>query len=212
MIIYGSTLSPYVRKTVAFAKEKGIDFENKNAFGSIGGEDYLACSPFRKIPALRDGDFTLSDSTAIITYFDALKPDPILIPHEPKLRARTVWFEEFADTILIACMRTMFFNRIVSPKFLGKPGDEAMAAKAEAEELPPLIGYIESVMPDSGHLVGDRLTLADFAVASPFVNFKHLNWEVDPVKYSKTAAFVEAMHARPSFAALIASERRFLAA
>ena len=48
------------------------------------------------------------------------------------------------------------------------------ADKAECEELPPLLDYLESVIPESGFLVEDRLTLADIAVASPFVNFRHL--------------------------------------
>jgi glutathione S-transferase len=60
-------------------------------------------------------------------------------------------------------------------------------------------------------LVDDRLTLADLAVASPFVNIQHLGIAIDAAKYSKTAAFLAAMHARPSFARLIAKERAFLA-
>ena len=36
MIIYGSSLSPYVRKTIVFATEKGLDFEVVMA-GAQGG-------------------------------------------------------------------------------------------------------------------------------------------------------------------------------
>ena len=43
----------------------------------------------------------------------------------------------------------------------------------------------------SGFLVDDRLTLADIAVASPFVNFEHLGIKVDSKTHPKTAAFVE---------------------
>jgi glutathione S-transferase len=32
------------------------------------------------MPALRDGDYTLPDSTAIIHYLEAKFPDPALIP------------------------------------------------------------------------------------------------------------------------------------
>ena len=187
MIIYGATLSPFVRKAVAFATEKGVEFQLKFAGGGVGDDDFKACSPFGKIPALRDGDFTISDSTAIITYLDALKRDPVLIPADPKERARTIWYEEFGDTILAACGGKMFFNRIVAPRFLKREGDLAAADKAEGEELPPILDYVESVIPESGYLVGDRFSLADIAVASPFANLLHLNIDLNAAKRPKTA-------------------------
>jgi glutathione S-transferase len=211
MIVYGASLSPFVRKTLAFAAEKGIEIEVKPVGLNSPDPDFAACSPFRKMPAFRDGDFTISDSSAIIAYLDAKFPQPPLVPAEAKGRARVTWYEEFADTILSACMGKMFFNRLVAPRFLGQKGDVAVADKAEREELPPLIDYIERVIPASGFLVEDRLTLADLAVASPFVNFQHLGVGVDPGKHPRTAAFIESIHARPSFAQLITKEKAFLA-
>lgn len=211
MIVYGATLSPYVRKTLAYGKEKGLELENKPLNPGSPDPEFKEASAFGKIPGFRDGDFCISDSTAIITYLEAKHPEPPLIPTEPRARARTIWFEEFADTILIACMGKLFFNRIVAPKFMGQPGDQALADKAEAEELPPLLDYIEGMIPPSGHLVEDRLTLADLAVASPFVNLEHLGIRPDPAKHPKLAAFVTAMHGRESFAPIIAQEKAFFA-
>ncbi len=210
MIVYGSSLSPFVRKVLAFAAEKGIEVELKPS--GLGNKDpeFLEASPFGKMPGLRDGDFAISDSSAIVAYMDAVKPEPNLIPTEPKARARTIWFDEFADTILFACGGKMFFNRIVAPRFLGQPGDEAVAAKAECEELPPLLDYLERVIPDSGFLVEDRLTLADIAVASPFANFRHLNVAFDPARHARLTAYVQAILARPSFASWVAREAAFL--
>jgi glutathione S-transferase len=210
MILYGSSLSPFVRKTLAYVTEKGLTVEVKPVnLGSFEPE-FVACSPFRKMPGFRDGDFAISDSSAIITYLEAKFPAPSLIPVEARSRARTIWYEEFADTILIPCMGKPFFNRVVAPRFLKREGDLAVAEKAEKEELPPLLAYIERMMPASGFLVDDRLTLADLAVASPFVNMEHLGIWPDAGKYPKTAAFVQAMLTRPSFAALIVKEKLFL--
>jgi glutathione S-transferase len=211
MILYGSSLSPFVRKTMAYAAEKGIELDVKPIGLGSPDPDFAVCSPFRKMPAFRDGDFTVSDSTAIITYLEAKHPNPPLLPAEAKSRARTIWYEEFADTILIACMGKMFFNRIVAPRFLGREGDLAAADKAEKEELPPLIDYIEGIIPQSGFLVDDRLTLADLAVASPFVNFDHVGITVKATTHPKTAKYVAAILARPSFAEVIAKEKAFLA-
>ncbi len=209
MIVYGSSISPYVRKVLAFAAEKGIEVESKPLGLGSDDPDFLAASPFRKIPALQDGDFRISDSSAIIAYLDALKPDPELIPTEPRARARTVWYDEFGDTILMGCGRTMFFNRLVAPRFLKREGDLAAADKAEQEELPPVLDYLERVIPESGFLVEDRLTLADIAVASPFVNLDHI--QVDLGSRPKLARFLDRILGRPSFKHWVDREKAFLA-
>ena len=79
------------------------------------------------MPGLRDGDFAISDSSAIVAYMEAVKPEPNLIPTEPKARARTIWFDEYSDTILFACGGKMFFNRIVGAALPGQAGDEEIA-------------------------------------------------------------------------------------
>jgi len=210
MIVYGSSISPFVRKVLAFAAEKGIELELKPSGLGNKDPDFLEASPFGKMPGFRDGDFAISDSTAIITYLEAVKPEPNLIPTEPRARARTIWFDEFADTILFACGGKMFFNRMVAPRFLGQPGDEAVAAKAECEELPPLLDYLERVIPESGFLVEDRLTLADISVASPFANFQHIHVAIDAGRYPKITDYAGRMLARPSFKHWVDRETAFL--
>jgi glutathione S-transferase len=212
MIVYGSSLSPYVRKVLVFAAEKGVEVEVKPV--GIGSDDaeFKAASPFGKIPALRDGDFAVSDSSAIIAYLDALHPDPNLIPTGPRARARCVWFEEFADTLVMDCGRKMFFNRVVAPMFLGREGDLQAADLAEREQLPPLIDYLEGQVPDSLFLVEDRFTLADIAVASPFMNVvHHLEIAIDPAHYPRVTAYLKAMFARPSFALWLDKEQKLFA-
>ncbi|MBO9709025.1 MAG: glutathione S-transferase family protein [Caulobacter sp.] len=211
MIVYGSSLSPYVRKTLAFGAEKGLEIENKVSRPDQPDPDFLACSPFRKIPGFRDGDFAISDSTAIITYLEALHPEPNLIPLDPRNRARAIWYEEFADTIVVAAAGPLFFNRIVGPRFLGVAGDESACLKAEQETIPPLLDYLERLAPEAGgFLLEDRITLADIAVASPFANLGHLGFDLS--RWPRTKAYVEAILARPSFADRVVRERRMLAA
>lgn len=212
MIVFGSTLSPFVRKVMAFGAEKGIALELRPAGMGRGGPEFERASPFRKMPGFSDPeeDFEISDSTAIVAYLEAKHPDPNLIPTEAKARARTIWYEEFADTIVMAAGGKIFFNRLVMPRFMKQPGDQALADKAEAEELPLALDYLESVAPASGFLVEDRLTLADIAVASPFVNFGHL--DLDLTRWPRAMAYVGAILARPSFAGMIEEERRMLAA
>jgi len=207
MIIYGSTVSPYVRKTVAFATEKGLEFTVKGV--GLGSQDpeFREASPFGKIPALRDGDYLLPDSTAICLYMEALKPDPVLIPTDPRARGKAMWWDEFADTILVGTGGPVFFNRVVAPRFLGQDGDQ-MLADAKAKELPPLFDYIERALPESGWLVEDRLTLADLSVASSFANLRYAGESLDPKSYPRLIAFVDKLFARPSFAASLEREAK----
>ena len=211
MIIYGSVVSPFVRKLLAYLGEKGIDFELKGV--GIGDPDpgFRAASPLGKMPAMDDDGFLLADSSAIIQYLEAKHPAPELIPADPQGRGRVTWWEEFGDTVFAACSGKMFFNRIVAPKFLGREGDLAAAALAESEEMPKLLDYLESAIPASGFLVGDRLTLADLAVASPLMNFKHCGSVIDPATHPKVAAWSAAILARPSFAPWIEKEERMMA-
>jgi glutathione S-transferase len=212
MILYGSSLSPFVRKVLAFAGEKGISLDLEQTGFPNPTPEYLEASPFRKMPALRDGDFTLADSSAIVHYLEAKHPEPALIPSDPQLRGKTIWFEEFADTILVACGVKIFFNRIVGPRFMGRPCDEEAVQAAELNDLPPILDYLEKVVPgDDGYLVGDRLTLADIAVAGPFANFRHTKTRVDPDRYPRTVAYVDRILARPSFAHWVERETAFLA-
>ncbi len=162
------------------------------------------------MPGFSDGDFAISDSSAIIHYLEAKYPEPVLIPAEPEARARVIWFDEFGDTILCACSAKMFVNRIVAPRFLGREGDLEAADKAEKEELPPILDYLERVIPESGWLVGDTITLADIAVATAFANLRHLGMAVDADRYPRVAEFAGRMLARPSFAGWVEREAAFL--
>jgi glutathione S-transferase len=212
MILYGSSLSPFVRKVLAYAGEKGIELGLQPTGFPNPSPEYLEASPLRKMPALRDGDYTLADSSAIIHYLEAKYPERPLIPLEPKARGKTIWYEEFADTVACACVGKIFFNRIVAPRFMGRPGDEEAAAACERDELPKVLDYLEQTVPAAGSsLVGDSLTLADIAVASPFVNFRHTNSPVDPERYPRTVAYIDSVLERPSFAQWVERETQFLA-
>lgn len=211
MIVYGSSISPYVRKVLAFAAEKRIEIEARpTGMGDVNPEFRLV-SPFGKMPALSDGDYGLADSSAIIHYLEAKQPEPNLIPTQAKARGRAVWFDEYADTLLFGAIQPMFFNRVVLPRFLKRDGDLAAADAAERDALPLMLAYLEGQIPDSGFLVEDRLTLADLSVASPFANLRHLGIAIDPGIYPRTARYAAAILARPSFASLIERETAFLA-
>ncbi len=207
-ILYGAILSPYVRKTLAFAAAKGIAAELQPGGMGQGDEKAREASPFGKMPALRqpgaapDGsDFLLADSSAICAYWEALHPEPALIPAEPCARGDVVWLDEFADTILTATGGKLFFNRVVVPRFMGREGDLAAADKAEAEELPPILDWLNGRIGARRFLVGESLTLADIAVAVPFLNIRAGGFALDAARWPELARWLSAMEAHPAIAA-----------
>lgn len=213
MILYGSSLSPFVRKVMFFCAAGGIDYTMKSVGLGSADEGFLAASPLRKMPAIFDDGFTLADSSAICHYLEA-KLRPGLIPSDPQGLGRAVWFDECADTVLFMALQPAFFNRIVGPLFAGREGDEAAAAKAMADAAPRALAWLESEVPANGYLMGDRISFADCAMASPLVNLAHIravSGDGDLAPYPKLAAYWERMQAWEPLAQTLTFEAKAIA-
>ena len=209
MQIFGFPLSPFVRKVLVFAAEKGVEVDNVLFHPSQPPEDFLIASPFRKIPAMKDGDFTLADSTAIVTYIEARHPSPALLPADPQARARAIWFEEFADTIMTPTGGKIVFNRLVGPTFLGLQGDEE-AAKQGEKDLEPILAYLDGVAPADGWLAGAEFSIGDIAVASTLRTLGYVGWEPKTENHPATAAWYDRVRARPAWQAVAEREAAVL--
>ena len=205
MQLYGALLSPFARKAAMVAEEKGIGFELVVTAPHTNDPAFTAASPFGKIPALRDGDFTLCDSSAIVHYLEAKVPSPALLPADPRARGRAIWLEEFADTILGASALKILFNRLVGPKLLKVGGDEAVALQGEAE-LPALLGWLEGQTPHEGWHLGDAFTLADIALACVFASLTPVGHAPDAARHPRIAAWYGRVCARPAWQRLMELE------
>lgn len=186
MKIYGFPLSPYVRKVLVAVKEKGLDVDLVPSNPQQPDEEFLAVSPFSKIPGFRDGDFGIADSTAIVTYLDAKYPEPALLPAVPEARARAVWFEEVTDTILVPAGAPIILNRFLRPRLFGIDGDEA-AAQAADEAIKRPLAYLDEVAGD-GWLVGE-FSIADISVASALRTLDYAGASLDAKAYPRLAAW-----------------------
>ena len=206
MKIYGALLSPFVRKVAVAAEEKGMEYELATGSPGAANPEFQEASPFGKIPALRDGDYTLADSTAIVTYMEAKQPSPALLPAEAKARGKAMWFDEFADTIYAASGLKILFNRLVAPRLLKLPYDENVALQGEAE-LPRILDYLESAAPHDGWLVGD-FTLGDISVASMIRSLAYVGFGPDAAHYPRTAAWYARVIVRPGWSAVAQREAR----
>jgi glutathione S-transferase len=210
MILYGTPVSPFVRKVLAYLAEREMEVESVAVGMADPNPDFAKASPLKKMPALQDGDFVIADSSAIITYLEAKYPGSGLIPESAEGKARVHWFDEFADTALGASGGKIFFNRFVLPKFMGAQGNEAVAKEGDAE-LPKLFDYLESAIPASGFLVDDRFTFADMTVAIILGNLRLLRIGPDAATHPRSVDWLEAQYTRPSIAASFAHAQKIVA-
>jgi glutathione S-transferase len=214
LTVLGGGVSPFVRKVRVFLAEKGVDyqFEPVNPFGPPEG--WREISPLGRIPAFKDGDKIINDSSIICAYIERRFPKPALYPSDDYEYARAVWFEEFADGGMIATMGPKtFFPCVLKPLFGGKsepdPADVASAEKCVAEECPKFWDYLEQELGDNDYFVGNRLTIADIGVATGFVNLRYAGFAPERKRWPKLRAFIDRMHGRPSFKAAMAEDAPF---
>ena len=212
-VLYGVNASPFVRKVRVVLAEKGLEYQHETVFpGPQLPADFRAMSPLGKIPAFRDGDRTLADSSVICAYLERTAPEPRLYPQDPYDYARALWFEEYGDGGLTPVIGAkIFFKRIVGPRFLGQTFDDAEVQQTIATELPPLFDYLESQI-QGDFLVGKSLTIGDIGVATQFDNLQHAGVRPEPARWPKLASYVDRILGRPSFAPLIKEEQALVGA
>lgn len=211
LIVYGSNVSPFVRKVRVVLAEKGLEYKLDQINPFAPPPEFLAISPLKRIPVLRDTDLpepnTLPDSTVIGGYLEHKHPTPALYPSDPFSRARAMWFEEYADSAMaLAFGPGLFFERVVK-KMMRKPTEESICQTTLREKAPPIFDYLEKELGANQFLVGDRLSVADIAVGSVFVNFEHAGETVDGARWPALAAYLTRIHGRPSFEFCIDEER-----
>ncbi len=207
--VYGANASPFVRKVRVFLAEKKIAYDLEPVIPAPGmrPEGYFNLHPMGKVPAFRDGDRTLADSSVICAYLERTHAEPALYPSDAYEYARALWFEEYSDTAIATGMTgPLFFEKVVGPRFFNHKTDEAVVEKALKEGIPRLCDYLESQLGNGDWLVGNNFSIADIGIASQFVNARHAGYKVDASRWPKLAKHVDRAHARPSFKALIEEE------
>jgi glutathione S-transferase len=208
--VFGVSLSPFVRKLRAYLAEKGIDYDIESVMPGSDDADFRKISPLGKVPAFSDDKVSISDSSVICAYLERENPDPPLYPNDAAAYARALWLEEWADTVLVAAAVVPFRERLLARALFNREPDEDAVTQAIENELPTAFDYLESQLSDSGHLVGDSITIADIAIATHFANLGYGGCSVDAERWPKLAAYAGDMLARPSFAALLAEEKQFV--
>src|ERR1700709_2762531 len=104
LIVYGSNVSPFVRKGRVVLAEKALEYTLEQINPFVPPPEFLAISPLKRIPVLRDTDLpepnTLPDSSIICDYLEHKYPANPIYPTDPFQRAKALWYEEYADSAM----------------------------------------------------------------------------------------------------------------
>jgi len=203
--IHGVNISPFVRKIRVALAEKGLAYDLVPANPFAPSPEFLALTPMRKIPVLQDDTVTLPDSSVIVAYLERRHPEPALLPQDPAQYGRALFYEEYADTVVVGALAPVFIQRIVIPRMMSGTPDEKVIADA-LERTPAVLDYLEGELSEREWLAGGQFSVADIAVASPFVNWGYAGEKVDAGRWPKLASYITRVHGRPSFRALIEEE------
>lgn len=135
-------------------------------------EDYKKINPDQTVPGLKDGDFSMGESKAILTYLmNKYAPESSLYPSDLQKRAhvnRHLYYDSGS-----------FYKAIgeyVYPLLFGKvttPSEEAVA------NLTKTLDFVEAHMGE--YMCGDEMTIADTCMLASFsmlllVHFDHSKW------------------------------------
>jgi len=208
LVVLGGGVSPFVRKVRVALAEKGLDYQHEpvNPFSAPAG--YREISPLGKIPAFKDGDRTLCDSSVICAYLEKRYPKPALYPSDPYDYARALWIEEFMDGGVVPLVGpNIFLALVLKPLMSGGQAPDAAteenAKKVWEEKATPMFEYLEKELGDRDWFVGSGLTIADIAVGSILVNPRHAGFVPARKRFPKLRGFLDRIWSRPSFKKLI---------
>ena len=173
MKLYYHPVSTTSRPVVLFAQENNLPVELQMV-DLMKGEHYqppyVAVNPSRLVPTLEDGDFRLTESSAILKYL-AEKSNSSTYPKELKARARV---NERMDWINTQLCRDLAYGLVYPQIFPNhkRPSDEFQKGQlAWAQERAK--GWMaildQSLIGKQKYLCGNDITVADY-FASGFVS------------------------------------------
>lgn len=169
MKLYCTAPSPNSRKVLAVIRHLGLEVEIEHVdlmHGEQMAPAYLALNPNHLTPTLVDGDFKLWESNAIMQYLASLGSGSSLWPANPRSRADISRWQCWQLAHFGRALDVFAFERLVKPLLgLGQPNEAAV--EAVTDEFHRFSTILDAHLTQADWLVGEQVTLADFAVGAP---------------------------------------------
>ncbi|XP_069353634.1 glutathione S-transferase theta-1 isoform X1 [Eulemur rufifrons] len=172
--LYLDLLSQPCRAVYIFAKKNGIPFELRAVEllkGQHLSDAFAQVNPLKKVPALKDGDFILTESVAILLYLTRKYEVPDhWYPQDLQARARVDEYLAWQHTTLRRnCLRALW-HKVMLPVFLGEPVSPQMLAATLAELDETLQLLEDQFLQNKAFLAGPHISLADLVAVTELMH------------------------------------------
>uniref|UniRef100_K9II82 glutathione transferase n=1 Tax=Desmodus rotundus TaxID=9430 RepID=K9II82_DESRO len=172
--LYLDLLSQPCRAVYIFAKKNGIPFELHTVEllkGQHLSDAFAQVNPLRKVPALKDGDFTLAESVAILLYLSRKYEAPDhWYPQDLQARACVDEYLAWQHTALRSACTRALWQKMMFPMFLGEPVPPETLASTLAELDKCLQLLEDKFLKDKDFLAGPHISLADLVAITELMH------------------------------------------
>ena len=183
--------SPYAMSVFVALREKGLAFETLTLdldAGQNQAADYVQRSLTQRVPTLVDGDFALSESSAITEYLDQAYPETRVYPADVQQRARARQVQAWLRSDLLPIRQ----ERSTLVVFCGQKRPP-LSAEAQAAAT-KLITAAQALLADNREYLCGQWSIADVDLA---VMLNRLILNGDPVP-AQLVAYAQRQWQRPS--------------
>jgi len=170
MQLYYSPISSNSRRVLLAADHLGIELDLVD-IDLLSPEDrrrLQEVNPNSKVPVLVDDGFVLPESCAIMQYLADGKPGQTLYPREPLARADVNRWMFWACQHFSQPIGQIAWESVWKKMVNGEGADLTVLAHG-ADNLARAATVLDRHVASHTWLVGDRVTLADYAVAAPLI-------------------------------------------
>ncbi|WP_455827465.1 glutathione transferase [Pseudomonas graminis] len=180
--------SPYAMSVFVALREKGLGFELAGVdleAAQNRAADFAQLSLTQRVPTLVEGDFALSESSAITEYLEQAYPDTPIYPADPKQRARArqvqAWLRsdllpirQERSTLVVFCGQKM---PALSPEARAATDKLISAAQALLVGNPQNLFGEWSIVDVDLAVMLNRLILNGDSVPAELVDYAQRQWQ-----------------------------------
>lgn len=197
LTILGRANSINVRKVLWLCDEIGLNYEREDwgqGFRDARDPEFLALNPNGLVPVIRDGDFVLWESDAIVRYLAQKHGRGDLYPEGLTERAIVEQWMNWYGTNFGQSFRYAFHALIRKNPAFADPARIEKSLTACAGRVAILDAHLAA---GDGHVAGPDFTLADILLGAG-VN-RWINMPADKPPCPAVAAYYERLSERPAY-------------
>jgi len=160
--VYWASGSPFAWRVLLALEAKRLPYQSRLLAFSKGehkSPEYLTLNPRGRVPTLKDGDFVLFESLAIMVYLDREYPERPIFGNTSR-ETGTIW-RLVSENISYVCDP---IQKVVAPLFVGGASEKESEIRAAATTVHGELERLDGVVAKSLWLAGAAISAADIVV------------------------------------------------